>query len=55
MVEQIKEYQSKLHNLVQRMLPERLPWPAYFYHPVERRDIGRPRSWSQFLQSRNGL
>jgi hypothetical protein len=41
---------------VERMPPERLPWQTYSYHPVGRRDIGRPRRrWrQQFLLPRNG-
>jgi hypothetical protein len=37
------------------MPPERLPWQTYSYHPIGRRDIGRPRRrWRQFLYPRNG-
>jgi hypothetical protein len=43
MVEEIQEYQKKWHNHIERMPPERLLWQTYFYHPIGRRDIGRPR------------
>jgi hypothetical protein len=43
MVEEIQEYQKKWHNHVERIPPERLPWQTYSYHPIGRRDIGRPR------------
>jgi hypothetical protein len=50
MVEEIQEYQRKWHNHVERMPPERLPWQTHSYHPVGRRNIGRPRRrWRQFL------
>jgi hypothetical protein len=50
MVEEIQEYQKKWHNHVERMPPERLLWQTYSYHPIGRRDIGRPRRrWRQFL------
>jgi hypothetical protein len=48
MVEEIQEYQKKWHNHVERMPLERLPWQTYSYHPIGRRDIGRPRRrWRQ--------
>lgn len=42
-MEQIKEYQRNRHSHVEQMLPEYLPWQAYFYHPTGRQDIGCPR------------
>jgi hypothetical protein len=48
MVEEIQEYQKKWHYHVERMPPERLPWQTYSYHPIGRRNIGRPRRrWRQ--------
>jgi hypothetical protein len=58
MDEEIQEYQMKWHNHVERMLPERLPWQTYSYHPTGKRDIGRPRRrWRLPLASErvNGL
>jgi hypothetical protein len=37
MVEEIQEYQRKWPRRVESMLPERLPWQAYFYRPAGRR------------------
>jgi hypothetical protein len=36
MVKEIKEYQNKWHNHVERMPPERLLWQTYSYHPTGR-------------------
>jgi hypothetical protein len=50
-VEDIKQYQRKWLEHVERMSPERLPWQAYFYTPTGRRDLGRPRTrWKQQFQ-----
>lgn len=50
-VEEVLEYQLKWHQHVQRMPPMRLPSQAYFYQPLGRRDVGRPRTrWKQQFQ-----
>jgi hypothetical protein len=50
-VEDIKQYQRKWLEHVERMSPEHLPWQAYFYTPTRRRDLGRPRTkWKQQFQ-----
>jgi hypothetical protein len=42
MVEEAQENQKKWHNHVERMPPTVYGKKTYFYHPVERWDIGRP-------------
>jgi hypothetical protein len=50
-VEDIKQYQRKWLENVERMSPERLPWQAYFYTPTGRRYLGQPRTrWNQQFQ-----
>jgi hypothetical protein len=50
-VEDIKQYQRKWLEYVERMSPKRLPLQAYFYTPTGRRDLGRPRTrWKQQFQ-----
>jgi methyl coenzyme M reductase subunit D len=50
-VEDIKQYQRKWLEHVERMSPEHLPWQAHFYSPTGRHDLGRPRTrWKQQFQ-----
>jgi hypothetical protein len=49
--EDIKQYQRKWLEHVERMSPERLPRQAYLYTPTGRRNLGRPRTrWKQQFQ-----
>jgi predicted GTPase len=50
-VKEIKQYQEKWLQHVQRMDMNRLPKQAQQYKPKERRNIGRPRKrWRDQLQ-----
>jgi hypothetical protein len=50
-VEDVKQYQRKWLEHVERIFPEHLPWQVYFYTPTGRRDLGRPRTrWNQQFQ-----
>jgi hypothetical protein len=55
-VEDIKQYQRKWLEHVERMSSERLPWQAYFY-TTARCDLGQPRTRfkQQFHSLRTGF
>jgi len=50
-VKEIKQYQEKWLQYVQRMDTNRIPKQALRYHPKGRRNIGRPRKrWTDQIR-----